>query len=188
MSRVKWREGFDEAGHDSRETGKSIFIFFQQQDCPGCERMRDITFKDPEVAEFMEDNFVPLAVDVAEAAEVAEKYNISWTPCYVIADTDLSEIEQFFGVLSPEDFIPSLRLSRGLASFHHERFTEAAEDFEWVVENTEDKRVVPKARYYLGLSRFKETNDPEHLAKTIEFMKENYPGNQWTKKASQWAH
>ncbi len=186
QSRINWAKSFDDALKQIRGTDKLLFIFFHHPECGGCKKTEEITFKDPGVAGLINSSFSPLSLLVTEAQDLTARYNVEWTPTFVIADENGRELERWVGYLPPEDFISQIYLAEGLAEFHMNRFHEAEAAFEWIIDNHPDSEVAPEARYYMGVAFYKESGDPEHLERTWEAMHKRYPGNYWTKKASAW--
>lgn len=80
-----------------------------------------------------------------------------------------------------------MRYLPGLPAFHRKRFKEAESAFGWIIDHSPEAPVAPEARYYMGVSLYKETGDEVHLARTWEAMNKRYPGHYWTKKASAWS-
>lgn len=187
MSGIKWSESLEAAQRTVRGTNKLIFMFFHHPDCGGCKKTMEIDFKDEQVIELIERDFVPVSFLVTEAQDVTARFKIEWTPTFVISDENLVELERWVGYLPPEDFTSQIYLSEGLAAFHRNRFKEAENDFAWIIDNRPDAETAPEARYFLGVSLYKETGDAQHLARTWESMSKRYPGNHWTKKASAWS-
>ncbi len=184
---IRWRRNIEEAEKEIEGTGKLLLLFFHHPDCGGCRKNMEITFRDPKVRELIERDFVPLAYEVTEAQDMTHRYGVEWTPTFVIADENGRELERWVGYLPPDEFISQIYLSEGLCAFHRDRFKEAESAFEWIIGHQPDSYVAPEARYYMGVSLFKETGDPVHLAETWKVLKTRYPGNLWTKKASAWS-
>ncbi len=187
MSRINWAENFEEARAGIRGSGKLLFMFFHHPECGGCRKTMSITFKDREVVDYINSNFSPVSLLVTEAQGLTARYNVEWTPTFIIAEEDGHELERWVGYLPPADFISQIYLAEGLAEFHNKRFHEAEAAFEWIIDNHPDADVAPEARYYMGVAMYKETGDAEHLKRTWEAMNRRYPDLYWTKKASAWA-
>jgi TolA-binding protein len=42
----------------------------------------------------------------------------------------------------------------------------------------------PEATYYLGVSRYKRTDNAKELKKVVHELEKNFPQSEWTKRAS----
>lgn len=188
MSGISWHESFKGALTEAKGTGKLLFMFFHHPKCGGCKKTMDITFKDKDVVDFIGRHFVPLTFLVTEAQGLTARYQVEWTPTFIIADESGNILERWVGYLPPEDFISQLYLSEGLSDFHLERFKKAEGLFDWILKHHPETELAPEARYYLGVSHYKESGDENFLVKTHADMSKHYPDNLWTKKASAWSH
>lgn len=188
MSMIIWKPGIESAMKEALGNGKLIFMFFHHPGCGGCKKTMKITFNDSRVAELINRNFIPVSYMVTESQDLTARYNIEWTPTFILADEYGKELERWVGYLPPEDFISQVHLSRGLAAFHRKKFKEAEDEFEWIIDHRPDAEVAPEARYYMGVALYKETGDGSHLERTWDAMSRRYPDDYWTKKASAWAH
>jgi thioredoxin-related protein len=187
MSNIRWQNSLEAAQRDIKGLNKLIFMFFHHPRCGGCKKTMEIDFNDPGVVELVNRDFASVSFLVTEAQDMTARYNIEWTPTFILADENGKELERWVGYLPPEDFISQIYLSEGLAAFHRERFKEAEGDFAWIIDNSPDSHAAPEARYYMGVSLYKDSGDPVHLVRTWESMHKRYPDDYWTKKASAWS-
>lgn len=187
MSDIRWRKDLDTAEKEIQGTGKLLFFFFHHPKCGGCRKTMEITFKDPRVRELIERDFAPLTYLVTEAHDLTAKYNVEWTPTFIIADEHGVELERWVGYLPPDDFLSQIYLSEGLSAFHRERYRDAENAFDWILGHFPGSAAAPEARYFMGVSLYKETGDAAHLENTWKVLNKDYPGNVWTKKASAWS-
>ena len=184
---IRWRSNFEEARKEAKEKGKLLFLFFHHPDCDGCNKTINETLTDNDVKGLIEKEFIPLTFVVTESPEIAGRYNVDWTPAFIIADADGMERERSVGFLPPEDFIAQLELSEGLADMHMERFSEAERCFEEVIQKHTQTEVAPEACYYLGVSQYKESGYAKYLQKASKTLINLFPDNAWAKRASVWA-
>ncbi|MBI5236305.1 MAG: thioredoxin fold domain-containing protein [Deltaproteobacteria bacterium] len=187
MSDIKWLTNMEAAMTEARRLVKPIFIFFNHPDCAGSKKSALLTFTNNEVVSHIERHFVPLNLTTSEEPDMSVAFNVELTPTFIVADEKGKELERWVGFLPPQDFIPQMLLSEGLASFHRKRFKDAESAFSRILDMRPESAVAPEARYYLGVTLYMETGDSEHLARTWETMHRRYPGDAWTKRASAWA-
>ena len=82
------------------------------------------------------------------------------------------------------------RLEMGLArvAFMHKKWADAEKIYTGVAERYADTAVAPEAIYWRGVCHYKTTNDHSVLGESVKELAEKYPGDEWTLKASPWAH
>lgn len=65
----KYKEGLQKA----KELNRPIFIMISQKGCVTCEYMDDVAFENEELVDFVENNYIPIKLDIKEAKEVGLK-------------------------------------------------------------------------------------------------------------------
>ena len=65
----------------ARETGKlGVLIFFEQEECPFCHRMKETVLNQPEVQDYFRERFVILALDIESSDELVDFQGNTTTP------------------------------------------------------------------------------------------------------------
>jgi hypothetical protein len=188
MNRVNWRKNEAEALNEIKGGTRLLLRFFYSPDDEGSKKIMEETLNDEKVVNLIERDTAPVMINIGEKKEIGKKYHVDWTPAFVIADEEGRELERFVGYLPPKEFIAQMLLSRGLADFHLERYTEAVSLFEELVDECADSELVPEAEYFIGASNFKVTGSAESLGEVCHTLNAKYPESVWTKRCSIWAH
>jgi thioredoxin-related protein len=94
------REDLDEAN----EEGKRLVLFFEQRGCIYCKKMHEEVFTDPEVSEFIDDNYFVVQLnlhgstevtdfdgEVLQEREMARKWRVLFTPTIVFLPEEVPE-------------------------------------------------------------------------------------------------
>ena len=186
MEKINWINTLSEAERKARTDKRLLFLFFHRQNCGGCSKTIEETLTHSEVIEAIESNCVPIMMEVTEDQSMVAKYKIEWTPTFIVADENGIELERWVGYLPAEDFISQLYLSEGLGLFHTEKYHDAEGMFETLLRKNANSEMAPEAKYFHGVSCFKEKGDVNDLKDTSKYMKEHYPNSTWTKRASAW--
>jgi hypothetical protein len=127
-------------------------------------------------------NFIPVQV-LFDAQPLASDFNITWTPTVIVLDETSKEHHRSVGFQPPEDFIPFLMVGQGKTHFDLNSFDAAMALLEKVIKEYPQSAAAPEAVFHLGVSRYKATHNAAHLKEAFEFLKANYPGSDWLKRA-----
>lgn len=185
----KWGNDINSAMDMARKSGKLILLFFHSNMCSGCQMTIKNTLPDKDVNRRMDERFMPVMfeMDDPKAKDLIKKYNVEWTPTFVVADADGNEIYRWVGYTPVEDFMVQTTMAEAKASMKDNRFENAATCFDKIQSHYPNSEAAPEAVYYKGVSIYKSTHDPSHLNKAYDELKSKYPNSDWTKKASVWS-
>jgi len=81
-----------------------------------------VTYPDATVANYINENFIPLQINVQANSEIAGKYRVFWTPTILILDTNGTEYYRFNGFLPPGEFIPQLKFGLGMMALEKQDY------------------------------------------------------------------
>ena len=134
--------------------------------------------------------FLPVRVHVRDDADLYQtysaKYGVEWTPTILMLDANGAERHRIEGFLPLEDFIPQLELGAARIAFSGGNFTDAAEQYNHIVDKHGDSDAAPEAQYWAGVARYKSSGDAAALGETAAAFKTRYSGSSWAKKSSVW--
>ncbi len=147
--------------------------------------MGAVTYPHETVVKFVDYNFVPLKIEITNTA-LAQQFGVSWTPTILVLDADGKEHYRSVGYLSPEEFIATFQVGKGMFYLGTEQFPEAEAMFEEVITNSPQAHAAPEAIYFMGVTRYKHTHNPKPLNEAYETLKAKYPQSDWTKRAEVW--
>lgn len=138
------REDLDEANAE----GKRLVLFFEQRGCIYCKKMHEEVFTDPEVSEFIAENYFVVQLnlhgstevtdfdgEVLQEREMARKWRVLFTPTIVFLPEDVPEgmtaMDAQVAVM-PGAFSKgtSLDMFTWVAEKRYEIYDETGEDFQ----------------------------------------------------------
>lgn len=73
-----------EEAADAARAGKRLLLYFWLEGCPYCERMTQVTFRDPEVLARLKRGFVPVGINVRGDRDIA------WTDGRTLSEKQLA--------------------------------------------------------------------------------------------------
>jgi Outer membrane lipoprotein len=147
-------------------------------------------YSKPDVAGFIDRQFVPVRVHVREQADefkrLGARYSAQWTPTVLIVDEGGVERHRIEGFLPAGEFVAQLKLGLARAVFARADFAEAERLFRDVVNSHPDSEAAPEALYWAGVGKYKATGDAAALADTYKAFQSQYKDTSWATKASVW--
>ncbi|MGL5682724.1 MAG: thioredoxin family protein [Marinifilaceae bacterium] len=113
---------FEQACKDATKEKKLIFMDFQTVWCGPCKMMKKEVFPNPDVAKYMNTNFVSMLIDAeqSEGKELAKKYEIMGYPTFIVTDNKGTELYRHSGFQDALQFVD--RIKKGV-------------DKNWSIEN-----------------------------------------------------
>lgn len=133
---------------------------------------------------FIEANFIPVKISLAEQGLLARRLRATWTPTLIISDPDGTEHHRFVGYLPPEEFIPQLHLGLGKAAFNRGDWYGASGSLKEVVERYPQADAGPEAQYWFGAAELKRTGKREEILAAWKNLMKLYPQSTWAKRVS----
>jgi len=114
---IDWVEDYEEGLKQARQQNKPVLLAFYKLDTRFCSLMTQNTYNDPDVVEYVEENFVPILIDVDKQPEIAKEFNISYYPTHYVKYPDSDKLvgpqmgydvpRKFINIL--ESFLEKLR-------------------------------------------------------------------------------
>ena len=92
----------------AQQQNKPVLIAFHASWCGYCEKMKKETYPNPDVIEIAQ-NFIPIYIDIDKQGKIANLYQISPIPAYVILNPSGELIDKFEGFHSPLEFSAKLQ-------------------------------------------------------------------------------
>jgi thioredoxin:protein disulfide reductase len=94
-SLIQWKSNFDDAIILSKKTGKPIIFDIWAEWCSACLEMKETTWKDPKLIDYLNKNFIPVKLDYTDLPEdiqlLVNRWEINGLPAvgYFKANSDL---------------------------------------------------------------------------------------------------
>ena len=110
-----------------------------------------------------------------------------WTPTVLVFDENGKERFRLEGYLPKDEFAAQLIMGLARVAFMNKRWADAEELYNQVLQKSPNSGIAPAAVYWLGVSRYKKTNDHHALGNVVTELKQKYPSSPWNKRAIPWA-
>lgn len=96
---IPWASDFQAASEAARAERKLVLLHFFSDDCPPCVRVERNVFSQPEVAQAIARNYVPVKVHVKQSPQLANRYQVRSWPTDIFVNPAGQEI---FRTTSPQ--------------------------------------------------------------------------------------
>jgi len=108
LQTIPWQD-YSSAAFDQAKTNKRLVLLYgKSKTCHWCQEMDKITWQTPAVIQALQNNFIPILVDVDAQIAIAARYRITSLPTMIILDSDNRIIKVLSGYLPPEAMLKEL--------------------------------------------------------------------------------
>ena len=76
---IRWMN-FRQGLAQSKQTGKTMVIYFYSDTCPSCAEMEKTTWKDTRVIDEINNRYAPIKVNVNKETQIASMYKVYYLP------------------------------------------------------------------------------------------------------------
>ena len=183
MPVIDWHDDHAEALQAAAEADRPL-LFCAFGPGKGSQRLREVTWADPRVAEMVGKIVVPLAIEMEAAPELCARQGIVWRPTVLLGDDHGRTGHRVIGYLPPEEMLAQLPLGVGKVRFVQGRWADAEKNLSAVAETYPGTEAAPEAQYWLGASRFQRERKPNGLVDAWNTLMDRWPGSRWATRAS----
>jgi thioredoxin-related protein len=170
----------------ARESRKPLLVDFYSPTCSGCAKLFATTYRDARVKQFIREHFVSIKYNTKAPNQWFKRLNGSfahhWHPDIAILDERLTEAHRFIGYLAPDDFITRLEVGLGLYHLYHTRAGQALDLFRGAAARRH-LAAAPEARYWAGVAAYRAGGGLDALAVEWRQLTEDFPRDDWTRRA-----
>ena len=107
---IDWVEDYEEGLKQARQQNKPVLLAFYKPHAHFYIMMTHDTYNNSAVIEYVEQNFVPILIDVDKQPEIAEQFNIGYYPTHYIKYPDSDKlVGPQMGHEGPYAFIKTLK-------------------------------------------------------------------------------
>lgn len=85
---INWITDYDKAVQMARQQNKPMLLAFYRPNEPMVTDTFNNTYNNPDVKQFVEDNFIPVLVNVDEQPDLAKKFHINYYPTHYVKNPD----------------------------------------------------------------------------------------------------
>ncbi|MFO0918882.1 MAG: DUF255 domain-containing protein [Planctomycetaceae bacterium] len=105
---IQWRTNYAEAADEAAEKSKPILIEITAVWCSACKQMEQLTFKDRQIAQYVDSAYVPLVIDADAHSDLVSAFHVTAYPTTLVVSPDLKIAKRFTGYQSASTLLPEL--------------------------------------------------------------------------------
>src|SRR5262245_51884481 len=103
-----WRNDYSSARREAVDKQRPILLDFGTENCFWCKRLDATTFRDPTIANTINEQFIPLKIDAERDSVLAQKLQIQSYPTLVLAAPDGKILTVIEGYVEPAKLLSQL--------------------------------------------------------------------------------
>ena len=107
-SHIAWKTYNNSVFTASKKEKRPVLMFFEADWCPHCRTMKGTTLASPSVIKMINENYIPVMVDIDKNKDIAQQYYVMKLPTFLVLDGNQKAIDSFVGELSIVDFMGKL--------------------------------------------------------------------------------
>jgi len=104
---IRWVD-FGQGVAQSKETGKTMVIYFYSKNCPSCTEMEKNTWQDTRVVDALNTRYTPIRVDVDKEKQIAAMYKVYYLPTTWFVKPDGTPLGNRSGYIPADLFLKIL--------------------------------------------------------------------------------
>lgn len=141
-----------------------------------------MTYPQPEVASYIEANFLPVKVYINNREDwpLFRAHHVIWTPTIAFMDRNGALQHQSAGFLPASEFLTTLRIGKARCLMAWTRLNEAVQELEAAAATGDT--LAPEALYWLGITHFLARRETTGMWEAWERLQALYPHSVWAKR------
>ena len=187
---VRWvpEETAEQAPAIARRSGKLLFVDLYAPGCKGCEKLDKTTYLDREVADVLNERFVPVLLNARRESAALRVLNgghaYVFSPVLIVYAPDGRELRRSSGYLSPQAMLLELHIALAVGEMDRARWVEAHRILDDAIARYRHARNLPEAMWWRGVSSYRASgNDLTVLREAWEPLIAGHRGSIWAEKA-----
>lgn len=172
---MNWLTNLEQAKEESLKTKKVILLQFEMDNCGGCKKMNETTYKDQKVIDEMNEWFVLLKLDLIKDREARKMLGAYWTPAFYFLDNNGNSFYHFNGYLPTEEFRAMLRLGISETIMPRGRYDDIIKIIDKNIDELSGTSLYPRLLVTRETARYIKIKDNSQLRKTLKEIQNTHP-------------
>jgi hypothetical protein len=146
-------------------------------------------YSSEEVQKYIEEQFIPVKSECFwdKRTDLMKRFAVKWTPTLLVLDAEGVEHHRVVGYVPNDDFLAHLELGLGKIAFDRDRYAEAGDHFQTVVDRHPEAGATPEAVFLHGVAGYWKTHDAKSLRRIYDTLSARYPQSEWARRSRPYA-
>jgi hypothetical protein len=146
-------------------------------------------YSSEEVQKYIEEQFIPTKSECFwdKRTDLMKRFAVKWTPTLLVLDAEGTEHHRVVGYVPSDDFLAHLTLGLGKIAFDRDRYAEAGDHFQAVVDRHPEAGATPEAVFLHGVATYWKTHDAKALRRIYDTLSAKYPQSEWARRSKPYA-
>ncbi|MGC4106697.1 MAG: thioredoxin family protein [Thermomicrobiales bacterium] len=181
---ISWLHAWDDAIAESRRTKRPILVDVYQDNCFGCDKLVDVTFADPRVAEAIVNRFVPVKLHLMNDRAITREWQVFWTPTVLFGDRSGKIRYTSPNFLPPDDFLDLLDIGEALVAMRWQGYNDAITLLEGLERRSPEGPLTAEAAYWRGIAAYFKAGKSSRAAHAVwdVDLLPRFPESIWAKR------
>lgn len=180
---LPWTSDWKAAVARARAEKKTILVDVYQDNCVGCDRIEEETFRDPAVVDQILERFIPVRIHLFNDRAIAREWQVFWTPTVLFADRSGKVRYRSVNYLPAGDFLDVMDIGEALSAMRWRDYETSIGRLRDVETRHPDGAFTPEAIYWRGMAEyFRDGNNGETAKRVWAEIRERFPDSEWAKR------
>jgi hypothetical protein len=146
-------------------------------------------YSSKEVQKYIEERFIPVKSQCFwdKRTDLMDRFAVKWTPTLLVLDAEGKEHHRIVGYVPDDDFLAHLELGLGKVAFNRDRYAEAVDHLQAVVDRHPGSGAAPEAVFLHGVAGYRKTHEAKPLRLAYETLSKRYPQSEWARRSKPYA-
>lgn len=106
---IRWRADYAAAQDEARLKNRPLLLEFRREECFWCQKLDETTFRTPELAGLIDQDFIPVKIDASRDSSITRALNIQRFPTLILATPSGEVLEILEGYMDALTLAQHLR-------------------------------------------------------------------------------
>jgi len=103
VANINWLDDYDNALDLAEKKQEKILVMLSRENCPACQYMNGVVFKDKKVSQYINENFIALHLDV-DRDFLPDELTYIGTPTFYFLEPNAIVLSKIRGAFNIKDF------------------------------------------------------------------------------------
>lgn len=180
---VEWLSSWEEGVAQARKLRWPILVDVYQDNCGGCDKLDEVTFRDPQVQAAIANRFVPVKLHLMRDRDFTRQWQVFWTPTVLFGDRSGKIRYTSPNFLPPDVFLDLLDVGEALVTMRWQGYDDAISLLTGLENRSPDGPLTAEAIYWRGVAAYFRDGKRSRSAHAVwDELIARFPDSIWAKR------